>query len=62
MSKIAVNETYGGITDRKELRANLRMSCLPESLIDGVIPSYDDFLGVRRALMAQKIKTWFEAL
>lgn len=53
---------YGGITDRKELRANLRMSCLPESLIDGVIPSYDDFLGVRRALMAQKIKTWFEAL
>lgn len=38
------------------------MSCLPESLIDGVIPSYDDFLGVRRALMAQKIKTWFEAL
>lgn len=53
---------YGGITDREELRANLRMSCLPESLLDGEIPSYDDFLEVRRGLMAQKIKTWFEAL
>ena len=53
---------YGGITDRDELRANLRMSCLPESLIDGKIPSFDDFLELRRKLMAQKIKTWFEAL
>ena len=53
---------YGGITDRDELRANLRMSCLPESLIDGKIPSFDDFLEQRRKLMAQKIKTWFEAL
>jgi hypothetical protein len=53
---------YGGITDRDELRANLRMSCLPESLIDGKIPSFDDFLEMRRKLMAQKIKTWFEAL
>jgi hypothetical protein len=53
---------YGGITDRAELCANLRMSCLPESLIDGVIPAYDDFLEHRRKLMALKIKTWFETL
>jgi len=53
---------YGGITEREELCANLRMSCLPESLIDGVIPAYDDFLEQRRKLMALKIKTWFEAL
>ena len=34
----------------------------PESVIDGEIPDYDDFLEERRKLMALKIKTWFEAL
>lgn len=53
---------YGGITDASELRANLRMSCLPEALLDGGTPTYDDFLEERRKLMAQKIKVWFEAL
>lgn len=53
---------YGGITDLEEMRANLRMNCLPESLLDGVIPSYDEFLEQRRRLMAQKIKTYFETL
>ena len=53
---------YGGITERAELSSNLRASCLPESLLDGEIPSYDEFLEQRRKLMAQKIKTWFEAL
>ena len=53
---------YGGITDTKELRANLRMNCLPDSLLNGGAPQYDDFLEERRKLMALKIKTWFEAL
>jgi hypothetical protein len=53
---------YGGITDATELKANLRMHCLPESMLNGVIPEYDDFLEDRRKLMALKIKTWFEAL
>ena len=53
---------YGGITEDAELRANLRASCLPESMLDGEIPNYDDFLEERRKLMALKIKTWFEAL
>ncbi len=53
---------YGGITDAVDLRANLQESCIPESLIDGAIPDYDDFLEERRKLMALKIKTWFEAL
>jgi hypothetical protein len=53
---------YGGITDATELRANLRMSCLPETMLDGEIPAYDEFLEARRKLMALKIKTWFEAL
>lgn len=53
---------YGGITKAADLRANLRTHCLPESLLDGVIPDYDDFLEERRKLMALKIKAWFEAL
>jgi len=38
------------------------MYCLPESLLDGEIPAYDDFLEERRQLMALKIKQWFGAL
>ena len=53
---------YGGIDKEDEMRTNLSMSCLPESLLDGEIPPYDDFLEIRRKLMAQKIKTYFEGL
>jgi hypothetical protein len=53
---------YGGISDETELRANLVQSCVPEAMLDGPIPAYDDFLEARRKLMAQKIKTWFEGL
>lgn len=53
---------YGGITDETELRANLRASCVPESMLAGIIPKYDDFLEERRQLMALKIKAWFEVL
>ena len=53
---------YGGIAKAPELRANLRMSCVPESMLDGEIPDYEDFLEERRKLMALKIKTWFEVL
>lgn len=53
---------YGGITDLDEMRANLRMNCLPDSLLDGVVPPYDEFLEQRRKLMAHKIKTYFETL
>ncbi len=53
---------YGGITEEKDLCANLKMHCIPMGMLDSKIPSYDDFLNERRKLMAQKIKTWFEAL
>ena len=53
---------YGGITDLADMAANLRVHCLPESLIDSEIPAYDDFLEERRRLMALKIKKWFEVL
>ena len=53
---------YGGITDPAELRANLRTHSLPVALLDGDIPHYNDFLDQRRKLMAQKIKTYVQAL
>lgn len=53
---------YGGITDMAEMRANLCMSCLPETLLDGAIPDFGDFLEARRKLMAKKIKTYFQGL
>ncbi len=53
---------YGGITDAQTLRENLSDHCLPVSLLDGIIPAYDDFLEKRRRLMALKIKAWFETL
>ena len=53
---------YGGITEEKDLCANLKMHCIPMAMLDSKISSYGDFLNERRKLMAQKIKTWFEAL
>jgi hypothetical protein len=53
---------YGGITKESEMRANLGMSCIPDAFLDGKISTYDEFLDKRRKLMAQKIKTYFEAL
>jgi hypothetical protein len=53
---------YGGITDVSEMRANLRANCLPDTLLDGIIPDFSDFLAMRRTLMAEKVKTYFAAL
>ena len=48
------SKKYGGITEPEEMRANLRMSCLPECLLKGDIPEFGDFLEQRRKLMAHR--------
>ncbi len=53
---------YGGIVGVDEMKTNLRISCIPERMLDGEIPAYDDFLEERRRLMALKIKRWFDTL
>src|SRR5258708_17535058 len=53
---------YGGITKDTDMKENHRMNCLPETLLDGKIPTYDEFLDKRRKLMSLRIKTYFEAL
>jgi hypothetical protein len=44
------------------MRANFRMNCIPESMLDGEVPDFEDFLEKRRHLIAVRIKKWFETL
>jgi len=53
---------YGGITSKDELVNNLKMSCIPEGIMEMGIDEYDLFLSKRRELMAQKIKAYFQSL
>lgn len=53
---------YGGITDKAEMVANLKMNCIPVAMLDGEIKDFGEFLEERRKLMALKIKGWFEVL
>lgn len=53
---------YGGIIEREDLEANLRMNCIPTALLNGDVLDFDAFLAERRKLMALKLRTWFECL
>lgn len=53
---------YGGITESKALRENLKVHCIPTGMLEGDIPDFEAFLEERRKLMALKIKGWFETL
>ena len=53
---------YGAITDIDEMRTNLRLNCVPVSMLEGEIPPYHEFLRVRRRLMAARLRTWFSSL
>ena len=53
---------YGGITNLDEMKENLQMNCVPEDMLDGNVPPYDEFLNQRRQLMAAKLKTYFQML
>jgi len=53
---------YGGIIDEISLKENLLMNCIPDSILGDTVPEYDSFLVQRRALMALRIKIYFEQL
>lgn len=53
---------YGNITDPAELTQNLRMNCIPEGMEHMTAEDYPEFLALRRRLMAQKIRAYFESL
>ncbi|RMF39317.1 MAG: DUF262 domain-containing protein [Anaerolineae bacterium] len=53
---------YGGITTRAELLENFRMNCIPEGIQEMGLEDYDEFLEIRRKLMAQKVKDYYATL
>lgn len=53
---------YGGITEEKELRANLEAHAIPMWMLEEGSFDYERFLTERRLLMAKKIRQWFEVL
>lgn len=53
---------YGNITSMDELQENYRMNCIPEGVETMTEADYPAFLALRRALMAQKLRTYFESL
>jgi hypothetical protein len=53
---------FGAITDQEQLRHNLATNCLPFDLEVYSFDNYENFLVLRRKLMAEKIKTYYQAL
>ena len=54
--------TYGGITEIEDLRENLRQNAIPEAIFEMGVDDYQDFLTMRRKLISQKIRTYYEKL
>ena len=52
----------GSIMNEKDLRANLAINCIPEDVFDMDYTRYAEFLEKRRALMAAKIRKYYEGL
>jgi hypothetical protein len=55
-------KSFGGIFEMDELHANLKSHCIPLEIFDMEISDYDEFLTKRRALMANKLKEYYNSL
>jgi len=53
---------FGGIDRLGEFEANLDANCIPSNIHEMTVEHYVDFLDVRRKLMAQKIKHYYQGL
>jgi hypothetical protein len=53
---------YGGIKDEAEIKKNFEENCIPTAMLTTGVMDYDDFLKERRALMAIKMKKYFQSL
>lgn len=53
---------YGGITGIDDLRLNLAENCVPEEFMEMDIFNYQVFLDMRRRMMAQYIREYYESL
>ena len=56
------NLRYGAIDSEKDLLKNLEENCIPKEIFQMEKDNYQQFLNLRRKLMARKIKNYFEGL
>lgn len=56
------NTHIGEITDGEQLKENMRMNCVPESILEMDASNYETFLFDRRQLMTDKIKKYYKSL
>jgi len=53
---------YGAIAETEMVKANLAANCVPEVVMGMDVEQFDDFLKLRRELMAKKIRCYYEGL
>ncbi len=56
------NKQVSGLSTAQELLDNLKMNCVPQELMEMSIENYQDFLNLRRKLMAKKMKDYYFGL
>lgn len=56
------NKLVSGLSNEQELLDNLKMNCVPTEIMEMNIDDYQEFLTLRRKLMAQKIKEYYNKL
>jgi hypothetical protein len=56
------SNTLSGISNMRELENNLAVNCIPKEIISMKIENYEDFLALRRKLMADKMKEYYFSL
>ncbi len=55
------NQQMSGLTSEQQLLENLKMNCVPIEIQHMSINDYNDFLNLRRKLMATKIKEYYHS-
>lgn len=56
------NQQVSGLSTEQQLLDNLKMNCVPTEIQQMSIGDYNDFLTIRRKLMAKKIKEYYHSL
>ena len=56
------NQQVSGLSNEQQLFDNLKMNCVPTEIQEMNIDDYNDFLTLRRKLMATKIKEYYHSL
>ena len=56
------NQQVSGLSNELQLSDNLKMNCVPTEIQEMSIDDYNDFLTLRRKLMATKIKEYYHSL